>query len=156
MTRLATLLVLCAATGLASCDEKPEAKSEKLPPTLEHLTVSLVDIAPGGAQPVDIEPPEAKKFDGNPEQIAAGRQLFRAYNCVGCHFNGGGGMGPALMDDTWIYGSSMENIASTIREGRPNGMPTFRSMVSGDQVWQLAAYVRSLSNLAEKNKKGTP
>ena len=91
-----------------------------------------------------------------PKQIAAGRQLFQAYNCVGCHFNGGGGMGPALMDDNWIYGSSMENIASTIREGRPNGMPTFRGMVSGDQVWQLAAYVRSLSNLAAKDKKGTP
>ena len=157
MNLLATIVVLCAATALASCDEqKPQAKSAKLPPTLEHLTVSLVDIAPGGAKPVDIEPPEAKKFDGNPEQIAAGRQLYHAYNCVGCHFNGGGGMGPALMDDTWIYGSSMENIASTIREGRPNGMPTFRDMVSGDQVWQLAAYVRSLSDLAEKDKKGTP
>jgi hypothetical protein len=32
-------------------------------------------------------------------------------------------------------------------------MPTFRSMVSGDQVWQLAAYVRSMSSLAEKKSK---
>jgi len=77
--------------------------------------------------------------------------LYVAYNCVGCHFNGGGGMGPAWMDGKWIYGSSMENIASTIREGRSNGMPSFRAMAVDEQVWQLAAYVRSLSNLAERS-----
>ena len=63
----------------------------------------------------------------DPEQIAAGKQLFSAMNCVGCHFNGGGGMGPPLMDNIWIYGNSIENIAATIREGRPNGMPSFRA-----------------------------
>jgi len=115
--------------------------------------VALVTIAPGGAPPERGKCPEAAKFDGNPEQIAAGRQLFVAYNCVGCHFNGGGGMGPALMDDQWLFGSSMENIGASIREGRPKGMPSFRAMVGDDQVWQLAAYVRSLSNLAERSKK---
>ena len=87
---------------------------------------------------------EAQKFDGNPEQIAAGRQLFMAYNCVGCHFNGGGGIGPPLMDSKWIYGSSMENIASTIREGRPNGMPSFRAMVDG-RAGLAACRVRTLA-----------
>lgn len=114
--------------------------------------IAIVSIAPGGVPPQRGACPEAANFDGNPEQIAAGKQLYVAFNCVGCHFNGGGGMGPALMDDQWIYGSSMENIASTIREGRPKGMPSFRAMVTDDQVWQLAAYVRSLSNLAERSK----
>jgi cytochrome c oxidase cbb3-type subunit III len=109
--------------------------------------VALVTIAPGGAPPVRGHSTEAAKYDGNPEQIAAGKQLYAAFNCVGCHFNGGGGMGPPLMDDKWIYGSSMENIGSTIREGRPAGMPSFRAMVVDEQVWQLAAYVRSLSGL---------
>jgi cytochrome c oxidase cbb3-type subunit 3 len=153
MRKPSALLLVCIAAALAACDrEKPQAKSEAPPVAPQDLTVSLVNIVPGGGKPVDIEPAEARKFDGNPEAIAAGRQLFQAYNCVGCHFNGGGGMGPALMDDKWIYGSSMQNIASTIIEGRPNGMPTFRGMVSGDQVWQLAAYVRSLSNLGEKSE----
>lgn len=158
-------LMMCLAAGLASCGQsEPQAPgsqdteqtSEANGSSTDNLTVSLVDIAPGGGKPVDIEPSVAEKFDGDPEQIAAGRQLFQAYNCVGCHFNGGGGMGPPLMDDVWIYGSSMENIASSIIEGRPAGMPTFREMASGDQVWQLAAYVRSLSNLAEKDPQGTP
>ena len=156
MNRLCKLLaVSISAAALAACSEEaPREKAENpaQQDSTQDLTVSLVTIVPGGGQPVDVEPPQAKKFDGDPEQIAAGRQLYQAYNCVGCHFNGGGGMGPALMDDKWIYGSSMENIAATIIQGRPNGMPTFRNMVAGDQVWQLAAYVRSLSDLSKKEQ----
>ncbi|TIO55311.1 MAG: cytochrome C, partial [Mesorhizobium sp.] len=59
-----------------------------------------------------------------------------------------GGMGPALMDQKWIYGSSMESIHATIRDGRPNGMPSFRNKIPDDQIWELAAFVRSLSGNA--------
>jgi cytochrome c oxidase cbb3-type subunit 3 len=52
------------------------------------------------------------------------------------------------MDARWIYGSAPDNIYSTIVEGRPNGMPAFRGKVPQQQVWQLVAYVRSLSGLA--------
>ncbi len=155
MNRLCKFLAVgISAAALAACSEEAQRQKAENPAqdSTQDLKVSLVTIVPGGGQPVDVEPPQAKKFDGDPEQIAAGRQLFQAYNCVGCHFNGGGGMGPALMDDKWIYGSSMENIASTIIQGRPNGMPTFRNMVAGDQVWQLAAYVRSLSDLSKKEQ----
>ena len=56
-------------------------------------------------------------------------------------------MGPPLMDDEWIYGSEPENIFATIVEGRPNGMPSFRGRIPDYQVWQLVAYVRSMSGL---------
>lgn len=72
-------------------------------------------------------------------------------NCNGCHFNGGGGIGPALMDDEWIYGSRIENIVQTIKEGRPNGMPSFRGKIPDDQIWQIAAYVRSMAGLVRKD-----
>lgn len=143
---LAMLSLLAACEQETTTSESNDADKAAVASS-DQLVISQVPIVPGGGEPVDVEPPEAKKFDGDPEQIAAGRQLFQAYNCVGCHFNGGGGMGPPLMDDHWIYGSSMENIAASIIEGRPAGMPTFRAMVAGDQVWQLAAYVRSLSGL---------
>jgi heme/copper-type cytochrome/quinol oxidase subunit 2 len=39
----------------------------------------------------------------------------------------------------------IEEIAATILDGRPNGMPSFRSRITDDQAWQLATYVRSLS-----------
>src|SRR5680860_1483994 len=83
--------------------------------------------------------------------------VYMAFNCVGCHFNGGGGMGPPLMDDQWIYGGSVENIAASILQGRPNGMPSFRAIVAGNQVWQLAAYVKSLSAEADAaDQEGSP
>jgi cytochrome c oxidase cbb3-type subunit 3 len=58
---------------------------------------------------------------------------------------GGGGIGPALMDDKWIYGSAGEQIYSTIVQGRPNGMPAFGGRIPDDQIWQIVAYVQSLS-----------
>jgi cytochrome c oxidase cbb3-type subunit III len=78
--------------------------------------------------------------------VSNGKQLFFWFNCNGCHANGGGDAGPALMDDKWIYGSSIEAIASSIREGRPRGMPSFKDKATEDQIWKLAAYVRSLAS----------
>ena len=72
-------------------------------------------------------------------------------NCNGCHAAGGGAMGPALMDETWIYGSGPQNIYATIMEGRPNGMPSFRGRIPDEQAWQIVAYVRSLADMAPKD-----
>lgn len=60
-------------------------------------------------------------------------------------------MGPPLMDDKWIYGSEPEQIFETIVQGRPNGMPAFGNKVVSDQVWQIVAYVRSMSGLLRKD-----
>lgn len=77
--------------------------------------------------------------------VAEGKRFYQAYNCVGCHAQGGGAIGPALMDSEWIYGSSLEQIHSTIVQGRPNGMPSFVGKIPDYQVWEIAAYVRSMS-----------
>src|SRR5207245_319214 len=37
-------------------------------------------------------------YGGNAYAVSEGKRLFAAYNCSGCHANGGGGMGPPLMD----------------------------------------------------------
>jgi cytochrome c oxidase cbb3-type subunit 3 len=49
------------------------------------------------------------------------------------------------MDDQWIYGSRPEQIFSDIVQGRPNGMPSFEGRIPDYQVWELVAYVRSMS-----------
>jgi cytochrome c oxidase cbb3-type subunit 3 len=92
-------------------------------------------------------------YEGNVEAIGEGGKLYNHFNCSGCHFKGGGGIGPALMDDAWVYGSSSANIYWTILEGRPNGMPAFGGRIVDDQVWKIAAYVRSLSNLRKPEEK---
>jgi cytochrome c oxidase cbb3-type subunit 3 len=91
------------------------------------------------------ESPRGAAFEGNAYHIAQGQRLYAWMNCAGCHAHGGGGMGPPLMDDEWRYGGSMDEIAATILDGRPNGMPAFRGRITEDQAWQLAAFVRALS-----------
>lgn len=94
-------------------------------------------------------------YEQNAYLVSEGKRLFSAYNCNGCHSMGGGGMGPALMDDKWIYGGKPEEIFSTIVSGRPNGMPSFRDRVPDSQIWQLAAYVRSMSGQLRKDVEPT-
>src|SRR5689334_25437826 len=87
----------------------------------------------------------------NAYAMAQGKTLFRWFNCSGCHAHGGGGMGPALMDDKWRYGGRIDQIAATIAEGRPNGMPAWRGKLTDAQIWKVAAYVRSLSGQPSKD-----
>ena len=95
--------------------------------------------------------PVLARYERNASALANGKRLFGWYNCNGCHANGGGGSGPALMDDVWLYGSDPVTIYQTIVEGRPNGMPAFGGRVPDDEIWQLVAYVRSMSGLASQD-----
>jgi cytochrome c oxidase cbb3-type subunit 3 len=86
------------------------------------------------------------KHEDNAFGVSQGKRWYRWYNCAGCHSsNGGGNMGPPLTDDKWIYGSEPQQIADTILHGRPNGMPAFAGRIPEDQVWQIVAYLRSMS-----------
>ncbi|WP_439621705.1 c-type cytochrome [Gemmata sp.] len=101
----------------------------------------------------------AQDFEQNAFALSEGKRLFQAMNCNGCHGYGSGAIGPPLMDDKWVYGYEPEQVFDTIARGRPNGMPAFRGearepgiTVVGTlpdyQIWQLVAYVRSLSGQA--------
>jgi mono/diheme cytochrome c family protein len=87
-------------------------------------------------------------YEKNGWSLSEGKRLFASFNCVGCHGHGGGGMGPALMDQKWIYGSSPEQIFNSIALGRTNGMPAFKDRIPEYMVWEMVAYVRSMSGLA--------
>jgi cytochrome c oxidase cbb3-type subunit III len=83
--------------------------------------------------------------------LSEGKRLYANYNCIGCHANGGGGMGPPLMDDKWIYGIEPDTVFETIVKGRPNGMPSFEGKIPDAQIWQIVAYVRSMSGQLSAN-----
>jgi cytochrome c oxidase cbb3-type subunit 3 len=103
--------------------------------------VSMNAVHAGGSLP----PSNMMGLEDNAYAVSEGKRLYNAYNCVGCHAQGGGAIGPALMDSEWIYGSHSDQIYSTIVQGRPNGMPSFSGKLSEYQVWELVAYVRSMS-----------
>jgi cytochrome c oxidase cbb3-type subunit 3 len=76
--------------------------------------------------------------------IAAGKQLF-ANLCAACHGeNGKGIVGPDLTASTFKYGKARLDIAKSISEGRPGGMPAFNGQVNPEQVEGLVEFVLSL------------
>jgi mono/diheme cytochrome c family protein len=51
--------------------------------------------APGAQGKTTVQAP----YGENAWAIAEGKRLYNWFNCVGCHAQGGGGMGPPLMPD---------------------------------------------------------
>lgn len=88
-------------------------------------------------------------YEDNKQVLVDGKRYYNWFNCTGCHGGaGGGGIGPPLADDDWIYGGEAANIFLSIVQGRPNGMPSYGGQLSDDQVWKIAAYVKTLSGEA--------
>ena len=148
--RASLLFLGAAALTLAACErEEHHSRSKPIGETVPAGS-SPQTIDPGGSVPPALDA-RAKLFNNNANAISMGQTLYQQMNCVGCHSHGGGGMGPPLMDDQWRYGGRIDQIATTIAEGRPNGMPAWRGKLTEDQIWDLAAYVRSMSGLPSKD-----
>jgi DMSO reductase family type II enzyme heme b subunit len=114
--------------------------------------------------PVELGSPPRASAEG----IAEGREVYETLECFKCHGDAGRGDGssaPTLTDDwdfpnlpadlseNWLFngGGSVEQIYTRLRtgvDGTP--MPSFTDALEGDvvteeQLWRLAQYVRSLS-----------
>ena len=90
-------------------------------------------------------PPVTNPFEGSQAARVTGRRLFQWYNCTGCHgMHAGGGMGPSLRDEAWLYGGSDGAIFASITEGRREGMPAWGSKLPRDQIWQIVTYIKSM------------
>ena len=57
------------------------------------------------------------------------------------------------MDEKWVYGGEIDQIYLSIAQGRANGMPAFAGKIPPEQIWQLAAYVRSMSGEGPKSAR---
>ncbi|MCW5978492.1 MAG: c-type cytochrome [Bryobacteraceae bacterium] len=130
-------------TVLAASCERRETSERRMPAPGRLDTPAGLEsgLQPGAA----IVFPEIRNpYEGDASGISEGRRLYQWYNCSGCHFNGGGGIGPPFLDADWIYGREPANIFNSIVRGRPNGMPAYGRRIPEQQVWQIAAYVASL------------
>lgn len=140
-----SLLLIPLGFFFSACER--EKRSFEPAPSAELVQFTrLINLQAGAGTEVPPVAEDARvKFEENAYALSEGKRLFAAFNCVGCHAHGGGDIGPPLMDGQWIYGGEPEQIFCTIVEGRPNGMPSFGGRIPEYQLWQLVAYVRSLS-----------
>jgi cytochrome c oxidase cbb3-type subunit III len=152
--RACLCVALLAAFALAGCEREsrsfgtPKDNSTSVP-SAPRASTNQPAVPLGGD--VKQAASDSSPYDDNAYAVAQGKRLYRWYNCNGCHANGGGGMGPALMDAEWRYGSSPAQVFDTIVQGRPNGMPSFGGHIPEDQVWQIVAYVRSMGGQLRKD-----
>jgi mono/diheme cytochrome c family protein len=77
-------------------------------------------------------------FLGQPDAIAAGKDIYRS-KCYVCHHSAGG-RGPNLFASK----VSDERFLETVINGRKGTqMPAFGLRLSPDEVWQVHAFIRS-------------
>jgi cytochrome c oxidase cbb3-type subunit III len=141
MKRAVAILIVISASMFAGCKREQRVFDPGSSGAQASNGVAVNEVHAGGPLSVADHGP----YEESAYAVGEGKRLYSAFNCVGCHAHGGGGIGPALMDAKWIYGSHPEQIYSTIVQGRPNGMPSFAGKIPDYQVWELVAYVRSLS-----------
>ena len=161
MTRALLACLLVTTTLGAGCEREQRRFSEPAPASSAPEPGRRTDLqagqpratlaVPASTREVATKPTARGPYDDNAWAAAEGKRLFSQMNCVGCHAHGGGGIGPALMDAKWIYGSEPAEIFTTIVEGRSNGMPAYGGKLGAQQVWQLVTYVRSMSGLLRKD-----
>lgn len=87
--------------------------------------------------------------------LEKGAALFQT-NCMACHAgDGGGGIGPNLVDDHWILGGGIKNIFHTISEGgrAGKGMIAWKSSLQPTEIQQIASYIISLKGTTPANPK---
>jgi len=84
----------------------------------------------------------------------SGKVLF-GDNCSACHGAGGSGNAgyPVLADDDWLFGGTIEQIQTTITNGRKGMMTAHAASLSEAEIDTLANYVVGLSE-GKADEKG--
>ncbi len=152
-------LVSGATAGILGYSTRGEVAAE-----IERFNASNADIF-GSLETIELAALPADE-DLHRFAISAGESVFRN-NCSQCHGAGGGGVQangyPSLVDDDWLWGGTLEDIALTVRHGirneddpdaRWSEMPAFGEILEDEDIAKLTAHVRSLSGLGEGDADG--
>ncbi|GAA0888853.1 cytochrome-c oxidase, cbb3-type subunit III [Rhodanobacter soli] len=110
----------------------------------QHVAANEATLAPL-MERFKLYPVEQLASDPAAQQM--GKVLFED-NCAACHQRSAKGNvalgAPDLSDSDWLYGSSGNDITTSIHDGRSGVMPPWASL-GADNVKNLAQYVLSLS-----------
>lgn len=94
---------------------------------------------------------QATNPQATPAGASAGAKIFRSH-CASCHgINGAGGSGPALTTGIFYHGRTDADLYRNISEGI-SGTAMPGQFFDGVQIWQIVAYVRSISSSPVRTK----
>jgi len=147
-------LCFCSLALMLTTEGCQRLMSSSAPAGSEAPVPTAVGPIPGNPASVQAR---LNPYANDPVALQDGRRLFNWYNCSGCHGgHAGGGMGPSLRDETWIYGNRDDQIFDTIAQGRSNGMPCWGTKIPESQIWQIVVYVKSLGTPREPDPPIVP
>jgi len=118
-------------------------------------------MAANAALNTELEEIELVSLTDSPDlagyAVNKGAAVFRA-NCSQCHGSGAAGVQaagyPSLLDDDWLWGGSLEEIAYTIRHGIRNEqdpdalwsqMPAYGDLLTTEEIDQVVNHVLAIS-----------
>lgn len=118
------------------------------PSQLEELTE---ETRQGEADKAEYLAKSANNVDENTvtmlgaDGVPAGRELF-SKNCVACHLaDGGGSVGPNLVDNYWLHGGGVKDVFKSIKYGwQDKGMKSWKDDFSPKQIQELTSFIKSL------------
>lgn len=87
--------------------------------------------------------------------LQKGEAIYQT-NCMACHAaDGGGGIGPNLVDEHWILGGGIKNVFHTISEGgrAGKGMVAWKSTLKPAEIQQVSSYILSLQGTTPASPK---
>ncbi|MEO0919494.1 MAG: cytochrome-c oxidase, cbb3-type subunit III [Pseudomonadota bacterium] len=152
-------------------------------PMLSGATAGLLNFSTRGQVVAEIEAHEAAnaqlvsqllevdlasldpQSDLHRYAVARGGSVFRA-QCSQCHGSGAAGSKgyPNLLDNDWLWGGSLDQIAFTVRHGIRNEtdgdahwseMPAFGELLEREEIELLADFVPTLANADFTTEAGT-
>jgi len=108
---------------------------------------------PGQPQTAPTGPgdPRVALIEASFDQISQGGRYFSWYGCGSCHAQGAPGA-RELGDPNWSHGGGFDQIYRSIAD-HPGISPAYGARIPTEQLWQLAAYVRSLPSLAPDRRR---
>ncbi|PZM08928.1 c-type cytochrome [Rhizobium tubonense] len=149
-TAFGVCLLIAAAVGW----ERQGREFRLDPPVAQEL--DKIRLMPNG---ISGAPPQVyyalgQAYEADSYNLSEGKRLYAWFGCSACHGDGRGEAGPSFLDGWWLYGPEMVSVVSSIRDGRPHGMPSFRDRMTIEQIWQLAGYIQTIG--AYKAKVAAP
>jgi cytochrome c oxidase cbb3-type subunit 2 len=97
-----------------------------------------------GAAPAEAAAPVKNPFEGKPDAIRDGKEIFGT-NCAACHGKDAkGGIGPNLLKKDLKFGRADKDLFASISKGRPGGMPDWEKALGSEKIWKVIAYLRTV------------
>ncbi len=135
--------------GSSSKNKIVESYVKKLQDARARQITAVVEQVP------EVSESELVALLQEPAELTSGEEIFLD-KCALCHGEFGEGLiGPNLIDNYWIHGTGkISDIAIIIRFGIPDkGMAAWQDRIPGENILQIAAYIKSLKGTQVENAK---